>query len=144
VNSSHVKLDRFHFDKFSRNGRVNHKANTLSGRPTFPSRVGAMTAAGRLNLLRMKQWLEIGAMQLYNINLEVIRIGKWQLISYCKKSKSALRKRICSMRIVLQITDNSVPAEESIKSMRLRTFVGSEKQRLSKKSINGKNNETRT
>jgi len=68
-------LVSFNFDLYYRKGSANQKADILSRCPAFTSKEGGTTATGDRLLLRKEQWLEVGAMQLDDSDIEVMNIG---------------------------------------------------------------------
>ena len=69
------ELQAFNFDVYYWKGSSNQKADLLSRCLAFTSKEGGTTAAGQQMLLRMEQWLEVGAMKIEDGNVIVIRIG---------------------------------------------------------------------
>jgi len=66
------QLKQYNFDLLYRKGSANAKADTLSRCPAFTSKEGGTTSATNHMMLRKEQWLEVGAMQLEDEDVDII------------------------------------------------------------------------
>jgi len=87
------ELQTFNFDLIYQKGSSNLKADTLSRCLAFTSREGGTTATGNQMLLRLELWLEVGAMQIEEDDIEVMSIGAMDVEQLLPEAKERIREK---------------------------------------------------
>jgi len=81
------------FELIYRKGAANITADTLSRCPAFTSREGGTTAAGKQTLLRKEQWLEVGAMQLHDMEIGCLNFGAMDIEQVLPEAKERIKEK---------------------------------------------------
>jgi len=87
------ELVSFNFDLYYRKSSSNQKPAGLSRYLAFTSKEAGMTATGNQMLLRMEQWLEIGAMQMDDEGIDTINIGALDIDQLLPEAKKLIKEK---------------------------------------------------
>jgi transposase InsO family protein len=87
------ELKQYNFVLLYRKGTSNAKADILSRCPAFTSREGGTTSATNQEMLDKEQWLEVGAMELENANVDSISIAALDIEQLLPEAKERIKEK---------------------------------------------------
>jgi len=125
-------LQEYSFVIIYRKGALNQKADILSGCQAYTFREGGTTAIMDKPMLGPDQWLQVGAMEIYNETLEYIEIGALEVMLLSSEQKEAIIQdaklddeyiRICKAISKKENVDPNYAIKEDILTWKGRIYV---------------------
>jgi len=125
-------LQEYDFVIIYRKGSLNQKADILSRCPAYTFREGGTTAIVEKPMLGPEQWLEIGAMEIYDETIECIEIGALEITLLSSEQKEAIKQdaklddeyiRLCKAVSKKENIDTNYAIKEDILTWKGRIYV---------------------